>query len=110
MPSILDENPISLEAAARVVPPARGGDRCHISTLVRWIRKGALAPNGSRARLEAIRLGGRWLTSRAAIQRFCEALTPRLDTDTAPSRPTRTPRQADRASVQAGERLAEAGA
>jgi hypothetical protein len=107
MPSILDENPISLEAACRLIPPARG-NRCHVSTLVRWIRRGVLSPNGRRARLEAIRLGGRWLTSRAAIRRFCDALTPRLD-DTELSVP-RTERQADREARRAGERLAKAGA
>jgi hypothetical protein len=108
MPSILDENPFPLETACKQIPPGRGGERCHISTLVRWISRGVLSPNGSRVRLEAIRLGGRWLTSRAAIQRFCDALTPRTEDDSPP--PTRTERQADRAAEQSGKRLAKAGA
>jgi hypothetical protein len=72
------EQPISLEAAARLIPPARNGKRCHLSTLLRWITDGAKAPGGARVRLEAVRLGGRWVTSRGAIQRFAEKLTPRF--------------------------------
>jgi hypothetical protein len=76
------ETPLSLAAAAKLVPPARNGKRTHISTLLRWILSGATAPGGTRVRLEAVRLGGRWMTSREAIQRFGERLTPRLDSDT----------------------------
>jgi hypothetical protein len=52
--------------------------------VLRWILKGAKAPDGSRVRLEAVRLGGRWFTSREAIQRFAAALTPRVDDEPAP--------------------------
>jgi hypothetical protein len=103
------ETPIPLEAACRLIPPARGAKRCHLSTLVRWIHTGVRAPDGQRVRLEAIRLGARWCTSREAIQRFAEALTPHLDTHAALSS-ARTPRQARRASERAGQELAESGA
>jgi hypothetical protein len=36
-------------------------------------------------RLEAIRLGGRWLTSEEALERFAEQLTPHFPTHSAPA-------------------------
>jgi hypothetical protein len=79
------ETTMSLDQAARGFPPGRNGKRCHLSTVLRWIRKGAKAPNGERVRLEAWRLGGRWLTSKEAIQRFCQRLTPQLETLAVPT-------------------------
>ncbi len=102
------EQPISLEAAARLVPPARGGKRCHISTLLRWIVDGSRAPDGSRVRLEAVRLGGKWVTSAAALQRFAERLTPRPADGPAPP-PPRTPGQRRRAAERAGAELQKLG-
>jgi hypothetical protein len=73
------ETPLSLAAAAKLVPPARSGRRTHLSTLLRWVLHGTTAPNGTFVRLEAVRLGGRWMTSREALQRYAERITPRLD-------------------------------
>ena len=70
-----DESLISLSEALDLLPPARRNKRPHLSRLLRWILDGV---NG--VRLEAIRLGGRWVTSREALQRFCERLTPNLTT------------------------------
>ena len=50
-----------------------------ISTAVRWIEVGAPARDGTRVRLSAIRCGGRWLTSRAALREFTERLTARIE-------------------------------
>jgi Protein of unknown function (DUF1580) len=71
------ESPLPLAAACRIIPAARGGKRTHISTLLRWILQGAKSPSGNLVRLDGIRIGNRWHTSREAIQRFAEALTPR---------------------------------
>jgi hypothetical protein len=79
------ELPLSLADAAKLIPPGRSGKRCHLSTPLRWILKGAKALDGTVVKLEAIRLGGRWITSREALQRFAERLTPRLDTQPAPT-------------------------
>jgi hypothetical protein len=73
------EQPIPLAEACRLVPPGRGGAKTHLSTLLRWILRGVRAPGGGLVRLEALRLGGRWVTSREALQRFAEALTPCSD-------------------------------
>src|SRR5207253_5918892 len=76
MLDLTHEQPIPLAIAAALVPPARNGKRTHFQTLYRWVIHGATGPSGTRIRLEAIRLGGRWMTSREALQRFAERLTP----------------------------------
>jgi len=43
---------------------------------VRWILNGTKRQDGQLVRLEALRMGSRWITSVEAIQRFAEALTP----------------------------------
>jgi hypothetical protein len=64
--------------------------------------------SGEIVRLEAARLGSRWVTSREALQRFAERLTPQLsDKSVSPAPRTRTLRQ--RASERAGKRLEEVG-
>jgi hypothetical protein len=102
------ETPIPLKTAARLIPPARNGKKTHLSTLLRWVTAGARSPSGERVRLEAVRLGGRWMTSREALQRFAERLTPRLDT--AESTATlRTPGQRQHAAEQAVRELDKLG-
>jgi hypothetical protein len=105
--------------AARKVPPFRyetGPDGqpkpipTHPSTIVRWITKGVkVKGEGGKARivrLEAVRLGGRWLTDDEALARFAERLTPTFSGDDAPSRSpssrSRAAEAADRALVAAG--------
>jgi hypothetical protein len=80
MIDLLNEKPISLTAAAAMVPPARGGKRTHRSTILRWIVTGAKGPAGEVVRLEGTILGCRWFTSEEALQRFTDRLTPRFDT------------------------------
>ena len=101
------EKPIPLAQAAHLIPPARRGKKTHLSTLLRWILRGARGPSGEIVRLDAIRIGGRWMTSREVLQRFAEALTPRLD---APPPPTpRTPTARARASEKAARELEKMG-
>jgi hypothetical protein len=99
------ERPISLQEAARFLPPGRNSRPVHISALLRWITAGARGPGGRRIRLEAIRMGGRWLTSREALQRFGERLTGQTDSYDLP----RTASARRRESVAAGEQLDAAG-
>jgi hypothetical protein len=102
------ESPIPLKDACRLVPPARRGLRCHLSTLVRWITVGCRGPSGERVKLEALRIGGRWVTSREALQRLAERLTPHLGGDT-PASPHRTAGQQRRANERAGRKLEKKG-
>lgn len=73
------ETPISVFDAAQIT-----GN--HPSTVVRWITTGVPGPDGVRVRLDGLRLGQKWRTSREALQRFGEAITPRLDRDREQSR------------------------
>ena len=74
------------------------GQKLHVSTILRWILRGV-----DGVKLEAVRLGGRWVTSREALQRFAERLTPRLDGD--PVHTPRTPTARRRASERAEREL-----
>lgn len=67
--------PLSEVAELRPSPRSRNG-RSHTTTPLRWVRCGVKRPDGTVVRLEAARVGTRWLTSRAAIVRFINALTP----------------------------------
>jgi hypothetical protein len=101
------ETPVPLADAAKLIPPARSGKRTHLSTLLRWILTGATGPDGSRVRLEAVRLGNRWMTSRSALQRFVAALTPRLDAQPAEGQRCHSHRR--RASERAASELERRG-
>ncbi|HKB36992.1 MAG TPA: DUF1580 domain-containing protein [Gemmataceae bacterium] len=111
MIDIQTEPLISLSTACGLVPPGRSGRQTHLSTLLRWILKGSKGPGGRTIRLEAMRVGGRWMTSAAALQPFAEALTPRLDANdkTVPVPPPRTSGQRQRASDRAGAALEKLG-
>jgi hypothetical protein len=102
---ISSEHTISLTEACQSLPKGRRGRQPHLSCLLRWITKGSRSPDGRRVRLEAVRLGGRWITSREALTRFAEALTPRFHDQASPAPRSRRKRQAanDRA-----ERITEA--
>jgi hypothetical protein len=102
-----NETLISLAEAAKLVPPARRGKRAHLSTVLRWIIDGARTPCGNVVKLEGIRLGGRWLTSKQALQRFAEALTPDLFAEN-PHAP-RSPGARQRASERAEQELNKMG-
>jgi hypothetical protein len=114
-PAVIDEilagDALSMTAAARRVPPHRGtGTSAAPSTIWRWHRKGAKAPDGRRVHLEMARVGAKWMTSAAALRRFLAALTPPLDGDAAPSPRPRTAWQQQTAAQRAGRRLEKTGA
>jgi hypothetical protein len=64
------EKPLTFARAAKLIPSSKGDGSAHVGTIYRWAHKGQ---NG--VRLESVRLGGRWVTSAEAIQRFVEAVT-----------------------------------
>lgn len=112
---LLSESLIGLYDAARRLPAGRGGRPVSFGCVLRWITSGIPGPAGQRVKLEAIRVGGRWLTSVEALARWAERLTPRLDHEPPPNGPRpecprpRTYNQRQRAAVKAVERLEEAG-
>lgn len=106
MLDIGSEQLLSLRQASRLLPSNRGGKPVSFACLLRWITHGVRGPNGDRVQLEACRLGSRWLTSREALQRFAEALTPTAaDKSTA----NNTVRQRTRAAERAARELESMG-
>ena len=111
LPEILSGDSLALSAAARLLPAHRGPGRASASTVWRWIRTGTRTLDGQVVRLEAARVGGRWLTSRAALARFAAALTEAAETDPTPTTPpARPPAASRRAAEQFNERLKRRGA
>jgi hypothetical protein len=105
---LISEQPLPLAAAAKLVPPGRNGKRTHLSTLLRWILRGARSASGQIVKLEGLRLGSRWVTSAQAIQRFAERLTPVNGDTPAPPQP-RTATARRRRSERAAKHLEEIG-
>jgi hypothetical protein len=71
----LNESILSLAQAAKLLPLGRSGRPVTFNCVLRWVREGQRSPDGRVVKLEALRLGGRWVTSREAIQRFATRLT-----------------------------------
>lgn len=112
IPQVLTEiqsgDGLSLGAAARLFPGHRGGAAVNPSTTFRWVKKGAKTPAGVIVKLEAVRVGGRWLTARGAVARFVAALT--AAADPTPQPPPRSATERTRASAAAGRKLQDMGA
>jgi hypothetical protein len=96
-----EEPVLSIAQAARLFAPCRGGRPTHKNRLIRYIVDGVVGPDGHRVRLDALRQGHAWITTRSAIQAFCVALTPKRP-DAAGA--TRTP-PARRASAAKATRV-----
>ncbi len=64
---------LSPTQAAKLVP-SWAGRPSHPSKIVRWIKVG-LTVNGERIKLEALRMGGTWVTTAQALHEFGERLT-----------------------------------
>jgi hypothetical protein len=87
----------------------RRGGRLHLSTVFRWWSKGIVGPDGNRVHLEGTKLGEKLVTSTEALQRFSEALTPRVEAEPTILAPLRSPGKRRRASERAAEQLARIG-
>ena len=105
---IVDQNEptIGVAEVARQFPAARDAGRVHPQTIVRWIQRGVKTRDGRRVKLEAIRVGYRWLTSEAAVKRFLIASTSTEPETLAP----RSPTQRQKASESAAKQLEKLGA
>lgn len=67
---IMQEHLVTFSELARSLPRRRGNRPVHVATIHRWRSRGIKS-----VRLEAIRIGGAWHTSREAFCRFSERLT-----------------------------------
>ncbi len=115
VPQVLQEvvagDGLTMGQVAKLVPSHRGTGHADASCIWRWVTIGTKTPDGKLVKLEAGRLGGRWLTSRAALARFMAALTPSDNSTSAPiAEPSRTPSARRRANESATAKLIAAGA
>jgi hypothetical protein len=99
------ESVIALRDAPKSLPSARLGKPVSLACLLRWVLDGARGPEGQRVRLEALRLGGRWITSKEALQRFAERLTPTADDSLSLPRTLRQQRSAAEQAERELERM-----
>src|SRR5262245_17478042 len=101
------ETLLSLGQAADELPRRRRGRKVHVSCLYRWSTIGCRG-----VILETIQVGATRCTSREALQRFFERLSQPVLTGTVPGPvlKVRTLAQRQRASAEAGRKLAEMGA
>jgi hypothetical protein len=105
MIDISQEEPVSLNEICKLLPPGRNGKRPTLGCVLRWIQSGAPAPDGSRVRLRAGRIGGRWFSSVEAVNEFIAALTPEMK-----DRPkSRTRRQRQSAADRTDRELTKIG-
>ena len=72
---VLHETTLPLTEVPNHVPPMQGGKRISQSAVSRWVTHGIRTPAGV-IRLEARRLGRRWVTSHEALGRFLQGLCP----------------------------------
>lgn len=104
---LMTEGLIGSCTAARLLGSSKNGRPVHASTIVRWALKGVRTLDGRTVQLEATRVGGRLMTSRAAIVRF---IALQAETTAAPPSLPRGPGERHRASEAASRKLEEAGA
>ena len=103
------ETLLSLAQAARKLPGGRAGKSLDPSTVWRWCTIG-IRRDGQIVKLESARLGGRFVTSVEALQRFSDALGADFTNEAQSTPPLpRTPTKRRAASEQASRRLEEAG-
>ncbi|HKA06661.1 MAG TPA: DUF1580 domain-containing protein [Gemmataceae bacterium] len=101
---LTEEGLIGMVEAAASMGTFRGGRPCHPSTIARWSTKGIRLANGEILKLEVLRCGNSFRTSKAALRRFVEA-----QQDTSAIDPPRTPTERRRANDRAAAELAEMG-
>jgi len=101
---------LGLAAAGRLFPAHRGKGSMNPSTVFRWVVKGQKTGCGAVVKLEAVRVGGRWLTTRSAIARFVTTLTEFAEPEESPPyQRIRSPAERRRASERAALELKRRG-
>lgn len=105
MNPVLAETLLSLTDLAKRCPRGRGAGPTHCAhraTVLRWVVRGVRV-GSARVKLEACRVGGRWVTSEQAYERFVTACGAAAGAE--PVARQRTPAQARRAADAAGRAI-----
>jgi hypothetical protein len=104
------EKLIGLAEVVKSLPGYRDNEEVHPSTVSRWITQGAKGKDGQKVKLEAARVGNRWLTSHEALARFSIALSGTTETTTSSVPQIANSAKLSRASKKAAEQLEKMGA
>ncbi len=72
---VFAEKPIHVKEAIKLVPSRLPGRRLALATLYRWAQSGVKGKDGSRVRLEIVKIGGSTFTSQEALRRFFDRLS-----------------------------------
>jgi hypothetical protein len=99
LPRVLGETQIDLPTAAKILGKAN-------FTIGQWVRKGVTL-HGRTIKLEAVRVGHHWTTSREAVVRFLAEMQPKEQTARTVSSPARLKRKAARARAELERILAK---
>jgi hypothetical protein len=109
------EQMIGLPFAAGLLPARGSPGRANASTLYRWVIEGVRMRDGRRVKLEAVRIGSSYHTSREAVGRFIRAMnepTPLADEPAPPltaGQRLRELRLAKERAAKAGKKLESMG-
>jgi hypothetical protein len=95
------ETLLSLSQAAKRLPPLRTDRPVSPATVWRWIIKGTRRADGIVVRLEACKIGSRYVTSVEALDRYVQGLNGTYKMQPAPSR-KRAHKKAKRQVAAAG--------
>jgi hypothetical protein len=101
------EELLTFPQASRRLPIVSGKEPMNPTTVWRWHRYGLRRADGVMVRLQAVRIGGRWVTSAQALERFLEALNA---TSGEAAQQPRSPHARSRAAERAGDELQRLGA
>lgn len=104
---VMEHGGLGFAAVARKFPAHRGDAKSlDSSTVFRWHARGVRGPSGAFVKLAAIRVGGKFVTSEAAVRRFVATLSePALE-----PAPPRSPAARNKASAAAAKQLEKMGA
>jgi len=105
--SILREKWLGLHEIAKLVPSCRHSGHLTPNAIYRWATRGVRSASGQTIRLESVRVAGRILSSREALERFILAQS--TPTETQLSEPCRTPAARRSASERAADALQDLG-
>jgi hypothetical protein len=108
---LMAEGLISMSEAAKMFGSCRSGAATHPATLTRKCLKGDPLPDGTRLKLEHVRVANRLMTSRQAVIRHITAMTAAAEPVPAePARPApSTPKARTKAATRAAEVLQRRG-
>ena len=105
---ILSEGPLGMSAIAKIYGSFRDGCPTHPSTPTRHHLRGVTLPDGTIIRLEAVRISGRLMSSRAAVARFISQQQQEFPPSVPPT-PVHSPASRNRTAEAASKELDNLG-